>query len=71
MKEGTYLLKNLGSWYQMMDLCLPSCGFGDELWKLHGLKVEQDPPKSDGDLEGAWEVGFESGEANSTWKVTV
>ena len=54
-----------------MDLCLPSCGFGDELWKLHGLKVEQDPPKSDGDLEGAWEVGFESGEANSTWKVTV
>jgi len=37
----------------MMDLCLPSFGFGDELRKLHGLKMEQDPPKIDGDLEGA------------------
>ena len=48
-----------------------SSGFGDGLRKLHGLKVEQDTPKNDGDLEGAWEVGFESGEANSSWKVTV
>ena len=37
----------------LMDLCPPLFGFGDGLWKLHRLKVEQDPPKSDGDLEGA------------------
>jgi len=30
-----------------------SSGFGDGLRKLHGLKVEQDTPKNDGDLEGA------------------
>jgi len=30
--------------------------------------MKQGPPKSGGDLEGAREVGFESGEANSTWK---
>jgi len=48
---------NHSSWYQMMDLCLLLCGFWVNLWKLHGLVVEQDPPKSDGDLEGAWEVG--------------
>jgi len=34
----------------MMDLCPPLFGFGDGLWKLHRLKVEQDP---EGDLEGA------------------
>ena len=55
----------------MMDLCLPSFGFVGELRKLHGLEMEQGPPKSGGDLEGAWEVGFESGETNSTWKVMV
>jgi len=27
--------------------------FVDELRKLHGLKMEQGPPKSGGDLEGA------------------
>jgi len=36
-----------------MDLFPPLFGFGDILRKLHGLKVEQDPLKSDGDLEGA------------------
>jgi len=36
-----------------MDMCPPLLSFGDGLWKLHGLKVEQDPPKSDDDLEGA------------------
>jgi len=36
-----------------MDLCLLFCGFEGDLWKLHGLMVEQDPPKRDGDLEGA------------------
>ena len=36
-----------------MDLCLLLCGFLVNLRKLHGLMVEQDPPKSDGDLEGA------------------
>ena len=30
--------------------------FGDGFRKLHGLKVKQDPPKSDGDLEGALKV---------------
>jgi len=39
--------------YEVMDLCPPLFGFGDGLRKLHGLKVEQDPPKSGGDLEGA------------------
>jgi len=24
-----------------MDLCLPIFGFVDELWKLHGLEMEQ------------------------------
>jgi len=37
----------------MMDLCLHIFGFVDELRKLHGLKMEQGPPKSGGDLEGA------------------
>jgi len=37
----------------MMDLCLPIFGFVDELWKLHGLEMEQGPPRSGGDLEGA------------------
>jgi len=36
-----------------MDLCLHIFGFVDELRKLHGLKMEQGPPKSGGDLEGA------------------
>ena len=42
--------------------------FVGEWRKHHGLKMKQGPPKSGGDLEGAWEVGIESGEANSTWK---
>ena len=25
----------------LMDLCLILCGFEGDLWKLHGLKVEQ------------------------------
>ena len=37
-----------------MNLCLHIFGFVDELRKLHGLKMEQGPPKSAGDLEGAW-----------------
>jgi len=37
----------------MMDLCLPIFGFVDGLRKLHGLEMEQGPPKSGGDLEGA------------------
>ena len=37
-----------------MDLCLPIFRFVDELRKLHGLKMKQGPPKSSGDLEGAW-----------------
>ena len=36
-----------------MDLCLPSFGFVDDLRMLHGLEMEQGPPKSGGDLEGA------------------
>ena len=61
-------MKNHSSWYQMMDLCLRIFGFGDELRKLHDLKMEQGSLRSGGDLEDAWEAGFESGEANSTWK---
>jgi len=37
----------------MMEMCLHIFGFVDELRKLHRLKMEQDPPKSGGDLEGA------------------
>jgi len=36
-----------------MDLCLPIFGFVDELRKLHGLEMEQGPPKSGDDLEDA------------------
>jgi len=36
-----------------MEMCLHIFEFLDELRKLHGLKMEQGPPKSDGDLEGA------------------
>ena len=37
----------------MMDLCAPLFGFEGDLRKLHGLKMEPDPSKSGGDLEGA------------------
>ena len=37
----------------LLDLCLPIFGFVDGLRKLHGLEMEQGPPKSGGDLEGA------------------
>jgi len=37
----------------MMDLCPPLFSFGDGLRKLHELEMEQGPPKSGGDLEGA------------------
>jgi len=37
----------------MMDLCPPPFSFVDDLRKLHGLEMEQGPPKSGGDLEGA------------------
>jgi len=36
----------------LMDLCPPPFGFVDDLRKLHGLEMEQGPPKSGGDLEG-------------------
>jgi len=36
-----------------MDLFLHIFRFIDELQKLHGLKMEQGPPKSGADLEGA------------------
>ena len=35
-----------------MDLCPPPFSFEDDLWKLHGLEMEQGPPKSGDDLEG-------------------
>jgi len=35
-----------------MDLCLHIFGIVDER-KLHGLEMEQGPPKSGADLEGA------------------
>jgi len=37
-----------------MDLCLHNFRFVDGLRKLHGLEMKQGPPKSGGDLEGAW-----------------
>jgi len=37
----------------MMDLCPPLFDFEDDLRKLHGLEMEQGPPKSGGDLGGA------------------
>jgi len=37
----------------MMDLCPPLFGFEGDLWKLHDLEMEQGPPRSGGDLEGA------------------
>jgi len=36
-----------------MDLCPPLFCFVDDLWKLHGLEMEQGHPRSGGDLEGA------------------
>ena len=36
-----------------MDLFLPIFDFVDELLKLNRLEMEQGPPKSGGDLEGA------------------
>jgi len=36
-----------------MDLCLHLFGIVDGMQKLHGLEMEQGPPKSDGDLEDA------------------
>ena len=38
---------------KVMDLCLLLCGFEGELRKLHELEMEQGPPRSGGDLEGA------------------
>jgi len=37
----------------MMEMCLHGFEFVGGLRKLHGLKMEQGPPKSGGDLEGA------------------
>jgi len=34
-------------------LCPPLFVFVGDLQKLHGLEMEQGPPKSGGDLEGA------------------
>jgi len=52
-REGTYLLKNLGSRYQMMVLpsfCLNFCG---GLWKLNGSGGQGCLQWSHGFLEGA------------------
>jgi len=36
-----------------MDLCPPLFGFEGDLRKLQELEMEQGPPRSGGDLEGA------------------
>jgi len=47
-KEGAVSFFNY-----VMDLCPPLFGFVGDLRKLHGLEMEQGPPRSGGDLEGA------------------
>jgi len=37
----------------MIDLCPPLFCFVGDLRQPHGLEMEQGPPKSGGDLEGA------------------